>query len=135
MYICHGYIVCVHNFILQSVSASFEQWCESHGILDCAYAGLAYDAVWTVAHALNDDYLLPSDLQTAVSNANFPGVSVNEHTHAHVHQNTILWKSFLKQGHLKDYACYYLLGPTVKIIPSVVLCKIGHDLFSGAGEV
>ena len=62
---------------MQSASVSFKQWCESHEILDCAYAGLAYDAVWTIAHALDDNFLLPSDLQTAVDEADFLGVSVS----------------------------------------------------------
>ena len=45
--------------------------------MDCAYAGLAYDAVWTIAHALANNLLLPSDLQTAMAESDFVGVSVN----------------------------------------------------------
>ena len=55
-------------------SAVFQERCTARGIVDCAYAAYAYDAMWTVANAVNS---LNFDLlYMAISESNFSGASV-----------------------------------------------------------
>ena len=61
----------------------------SNGITDLIYASLAYDAVWTIATALSDVLLFHSELHRAVTESDFPGVSVNIHHKIHTHAQPI----------------------------------------------
>ena len=56
-------------------STVFRERCTELGIVDCVYAAYAYDAVWTVATALNG-FLTSDLLHMAIAESNFSGVSV-----------------------------------------------------------
>ena len=61
-------------------SAVFQERCTARGIVDCAYAAYAYDAMWTVANAVNS---LNFDLlYMAIAESNFSGASVKKLTKA-----------------------------------------------------
>ena len=89
-------------------STVFRERCTALGIVDCVYAAYAYDAVWTVATALNS-FPTSDLLHMAIAESNFSEVSVKI--------RIILW--------LDHLSCEVFIHNYYRVL------KMIHSLYSG----